>query len=53
MERFEYKPIDLQGRSFRHVQLFTAEFGPVRCELLDAQLDSEEGVMKYEALSYT
>jgi ankyrin repeat protein len=53
MKRFEYKPIDLQGRSFRLVQLFKAEFGPVQCGLFDAQLDDEEGVMEYEALSYT
>lgn len=53
MERFEYKPIDLQGRSFRLVQLFKAEYGVVRCELFDAWLDDDEGIIEYEALSYT
>jgi ankyrin repeat protein len=53
MAPFEYKPIDLQGRSFRLVQLFKAEYGPVRCELFDARLDDEEDIIDYEALSYT
>jgi ankyrin repeat protein len=52
MEWFQYKPINLEGRSFRLVRLLRAENGPVQCELFDAWLDDEIRP-EYEALSYT
>jgi ankyrin repeat protein len=49
---FEYRPIDLQGPSFRLIRLFRGPVGHgVRCELFDAWLDCEGG-LPYDALSY-
>lgn len=52
MKRFQYMPINLEGRSSRLVRLFKAERSPVQCELFDAWLDDEQRP-EYEALSYT
>lgn len=53
MRRFQHRPIDLEGRSLRLLRLCMAEDGNIRCELFDAHLDDEEGIIEYEALSYT
>jgi len=52
MEGFEYKPIDLDGPSFRLVRLFKGDDrSEIRCELFDAWADSNI-LIPYEALSY-
>ncbi|KAF1958145.1 HET-domain-containing protein [Byssothecium circinans] len=53
MNRFEYKPIDLEGCSFRLLRLFHGNYGCIRCELFDAWLCDTNGSIEYEALSYT
>jgi hypothetical protein len=53
MGRFEYEPIDLEGHSFRLVQLSKGEDGPIQCELFDAWLHDAKNAIEYEALSYT
>jgi ankyrin repeat protein len=53
MDRFKYEPIDLEGHSFRLVQLSKGEDGPIQCELFHASLHDEENIIEYEALSYT
>ena len=53
MERFDYKPIDLQGPSFRLVRLVKGNDVDIHCELFEAWLHPSECVLPYEALSYT
>ena len=53
MDRFEYKPIDLEDCSFRLVRLSYGEDGPIQCELFDAWLHDTDDIIEYEALSYT
>jgi ankyrin repeat protein len=53
MEDFEYKPIDLKERSFRLLQLFKGDLGPIQCELFHAKVYDTEDALEYEALSYT
>jgi ankyrin repeat protein len=50
MDRFGYEPIDLEGCSFRLLQLRQGMNGPIECHLFDARLDS---IIEYDALSYT
>ncbi|KAF2120291.1 heterokaryon incompatibility protein-domain-containing protein [Lophiotrema nucula] len=53
MAPFQHKPIDLDGRSFRLFRLFKGECGSLEGELFDAWLQDTEGLIEYEALSYT
>jgi ankyrin repeat protein len=50
MDSFKYDPIDLDGRSFRLLQICYGCDGPIECHLFDACLDY---TIEYEALSYT
>jgi ankyrin repeat protein len=50
MDSFKYDPIDLDGRSFRLLQICYGSDGPIECHLFDACLDY---TIEYEALSYT
>jgi ankyrin repeat protein len=50
MESFKYDPLDLDGCSFRLLQLCYGDDGPIVCYLFDANLDYD---IEYEALSYT
>jgi ankyrin repeat protein len=50
MESFKYDPLDLDGCSFRLLQLCHGDDGPIKCYLFDANLDYD---IEYEALSYT
>jgi hypothetical protein len=52
--RFKYKPIDLQGPSFRLLKLLPGiGWDRVRCEIFDASFEKGEDAITYEALSYT
>jgi ankyrin repeat protein len=53
MDRFEYKPVDLESSSFRLIRLLYGEDGPIQCELFDAWLHDTNATIEYEALSYT
>ncbi|KAH7355599.1 heterokaryon incompatibility protein-domain-containing protein [Pyrenochaeta sp. MPI-SDFR-AT-0127] len=52
MERFRYRPIDLDLPSFRLVRLLKGADEPIRRELIYAWLSGDDA-LEYEALSYT
>ncbi|KXH61227.1 HET domain-containing protein [Colletotrichum salicis] len=51
MDRFQYEPLDLTGRSFRLLMLHTASSGEISCDIFQASLDPDV-IIPYEALSY-
>lgn len=51
--QFRYQPISLDRQSLRLVCLLSGEDERLRCHLFDAWLDDEDGIIEYEALSYT
>jgi ankyrin repeat protein len=54
MESYEYESINLEDDlSFRLVHLLKGEDGPIQCTLFHANLREVEGLIDYEALSYT
>ena len=53
MAQFKYEPIDLEGPAFRLVQLLKGNNDDIQCELFQAWLHQSEGVISYEAFSYT
>jgi ankyrin repeat protein len=54
MENYEYESINLEDDlSFRLVHLLRGEDGPIQCTLFHANLREVEGLIDYEALSYT
>ncbi|KAH8650542.1 heterokaryon incompatibility protein-domain-containing protein [Tricladium varicosporioides] len=51
---YKYLPIDLDGPSFRLLQLFKGSIADdVHCNLIEAWISQSEGGMPYNALSYT
>jgi ankyrin repeat protein len=53
MDLYEYTSIDLEDCSFRLVRLLSGVDEIIRCELFDAWLHDKDGIIEYDALSYT
>ncbi|KAF2008664.1 HET-domain-containing protein, partial [Aaosphaeria arxii CBS 175.79] len=53
IERFVYRPIDLTRKSIRLLRIIRGDCGLIKCELFDAWLEDDGGIIEYEALSYT
>jgi ankyrin repeat protein len=53
MALFKYQPIDLGGPAFRLVRLLKGNDVNIHCELFEAWIHHTQGIIPYEALSYT
>ncbi|RYN54111.1 hypothetical protein AA0119_g6247 [Alternaria tenuissima] len=52
MDKFAYKPIDLDRPAFRLLHLLKGKWSPIKCTMYQAFLDGPD-IIPYDALSYT